>query len=154
MHLLLQFPQVFKPAHGNGIGEIGDALLDQSAIFYLNKTAATIPTFKQQINARIDAIAHFRPHAVIAGQAPDSSIMYCFSDQPVGNRGVDTDQGCGHFNKLKSILQAACRVVVPGEICRSSRLTACTHAPGIGTMGSYHTSILQPYINHKALVAL
>ncbi len=59
LHLLLEFPQMFKPAYSNGIGEIGDALLDQSAIFYLNKTAAPLPTFKQQVNARIDAIAHF-----------------------------------------------------------------------------------------------
>ena len=59
LHLLLQFLQMFKPACGNGIGEIGNALLDQSAIFYLNKTAATLPAFKQQVNARIGAIAHF-----------------------------------------------------------------------------------------------
>jgi hypothetical protein len=47
LHLLLQFPQVFKPACGNGIGEIRDALLYQSAIFYLNETATTLLAFKQ-----------------------------------------------------------------------------------------------------------
>ncbi|VTR69825.1 hypothetical protein DESC_780013 [Desulfosarcina cetonica] len=100
------------------------------------------------------ADSHFAPDRRIACQFIDVSVGNGLGGQPVGDLGVDADQGGWHLDQLPCVFEFASGVVVHGQVDWPAGLAAGAHATRVGTMRGNGFAVGQANVGQKAFVAL
>ena len=144
---------MFEAPGSASIREIGHSIFHESTILHLHITSFS-PALEKEVDSGVLTVAHLAPDRFITSKGSDLFVYDRRLHQLGGNPGIDTHQGCGHFNHFPSVLQQPFWMAMAREIDGSARFGATQHAPRIGTMGGDDAPVSLLHIRLETLVSL
>ena len=94
---------MFEAPGSDSIREIGNTIFHERAILYLYETSF-LTALEEEVDSGVFTVAHLSPDRFITSKGPNLLVYDRCLYQLVGNPGVDTHKGGGHFNHFPGVL--------------------------------------------------